>query len=129
MIISARWNLASSKSKKSEENLSGKLGNKLFLSESGFILRTASPSLFRDRRIKMKKSINFNLRNELLKDNSFVLRFMKNHFKNMASPDQMYIGIVVTFKVASAQLFLVLYCLAYTSDNDSSIHVVKNYCG
>ena len=57
MIISAWWNLASSKLKKSEENSTGKLGNKRkLLSESGFVLRIAPPSLSRDRRIKMKKS-------------------------------------------------------------------------
>ena len=36
------------------------------LSESGFVLRTAPPSLSRDRRIKMKKSINQHLQKCLL---------------------------------------------------------------
>ena len=33
----------------------------------------------------------FQLRNEPLKETSFVLRFIKNHFENMASLDQMYL--------------------------------------
>ena len=59
IIISTSWNLTSSKSKKSEAKFKRKLGNKMeLLSESGFVLRIAPPSLSRDRRIKMKKSIN-----------------------------------------------------------------------
>ena len=59
MIISARWNLASSKLKTSEENSTGKTWKqRQLLSESGFVLRIAPPPLSRDRRIKMKKSIN-----------------------------------------------------------------------
>ena len=59
MIISAWWNLASSKSKKKVRR---KFKRKTWkqrqlLSESGFVLRIAPPSLSRDRRIKMKKSI------------------------------------------------------------------------
>ena len=51
------------KSKKSEAKFKRKLGNKMeLLSESGFVLRIASPSLSRDRRIKMKKSINQKVR-------------------------------------------------------------------
>ena len=57
MVISAWWNLASSKLKK-EENSTGKLGNRQLLSEFGFVLRIAPPSLSRDRKVKMKKSIN-----------------------------------------------------------------------
>ena len=59
ILISTRWNLSSSKSKKSEAKFKRKLGNKMeLLSESGFVVRVAPPSLSRDRRIKMKKSIN-----------------------------------------------------------------------
>ena len=58
MIISAWWNLASSKLKKSEENSTGKTWKqRQLLSESGFVPRIAPPPLSRDRRIKMKKSI------------------------------------------------------------------------
>ena len=58
IIISIWWNVTSSKSKKSEAKFKRKLGNKIeLLSESGFVLRIAPPSLSRDRRIKMKKSI------------------------------------------------------------------------
>ena len=57
MILSAWWNPASSKLKKSEENLTGKLKSKgQLLSESGFVLRIAPPPLSCYRRIKMKKS-------------------------------------------------------------------------
>ena len=61
MIISARWNLASSilKYGSQEENSTGKLGNKgNSASESGFVLHIAPLPLSRDRKIKMKKSIN-----------------------------------------------------------------------
>ena len=59
MVISAWWNLASSKLKKSQENLTGKTWKqRLLLSESGFVLRKAPPPFSRDRRIKMKKSNN-----------------------------------------------------------------------
>ena len=58
MIISAWWNLASSKLKKSEAKFNRKTWKqRQLLSESGFVLRIAPPSLSRDRRIKMKKSI------------------------------------------------------------------------
>ena len=59
MIIPAWWNLASSK--RSQKKIQPEnLGNKsnLLLSESGFVQRIASPPLFRDRKIKMKKPIN-----------------------------------------------------------------------
>ena len=56
LIISAWWNLASSKLKKSQEVQAENLEQRQLLSESGFVLRIAPPSLFRDRRIKMKKS-------------------------------------------------------------------------
>ena len=60
MIISAWWNLASSKLKKSEAKFNRKTWKqRQLLSKSGFVLRIAPPSLSRDRRIKMKKSINF----------------------------------------------------------------------
>ena len=56
MIISAWWSLASSKLKKSEAKFNRKTGKqRQLLSESGFVLRIAPPSLSRDR-IKMKKS-------------------------------------------------------------------------
>ena len=61
MIISAWWNLASSKSKKkSIRKFKRKTWKqRQLLSESGFVLRIAPPSLSRDKRIKMKKkSIN-----------------------------------------------------------------------
>ena len=58
MIISAWWNLASSKLKKSRRKFKRKTWKqRQLLSESGFVLRIAPPSLSRDRRIKMKKSI------------------------------------------------------------------------
>ena len=57
IIISARWNLASSKSKKSEAKFKRKTRKKRqLLSEPGFVLSIAPPPLSRDRRIKMKKS-------------------------------------------------------------------------
>ena len=57
MIISAWWNLASSKLKKSEAKFKRKTWKqRQLLTESGFVLRIAPPSLSRDRRIKMKKS-------------------------------------------------------------------------
>ena len=58
-IISARWNLTTSKLKKSEAKFKRKTRKQgQLLSEDGFVLCIASPSLSRDRRIKMKKSIN-----------------------------------------------------------------------
>ena len=55
-VISARWNLTSSKSKKSEAQFKRKTRKQgQLLSESGFVLCIAPPSLSRDRRIKMKK--------------------------------------------------------------------------
>ena len=59
IIISTGWNLTRSKSKKSEAKFKRTLGNKIkLLRESEFVLRIAPPSLSRDRRMKMKKSIN-----------------------------------------------------------------------
>ena len=56
-ILSAWWNLTSSKLQKSEARFKRKTRKQgLLLSESGFVLCTAPPSLSRDRRIKMKKS-------------------------------------------------------------------------
>ena len=50
-------NLTSCKLKKSEATLKRKIRKqRQLLSESGFVLCIAPPSLFRDRRIKMKKS-------------------------------------------------------------------------
>ena len=55
-IISAWWNLTSSKVKKSEAKFKRKTRKyRQLLSESRFVLRIAPPSLSRDRRIKMKK--------------------------------------------------------------------------
>ena len=69
-IISARWNLTSSKLRKSKakfkefrsknkqqiEKVRSKIQkHRQLLSESGFVSRIAPPSLSRDRRIKMKK--------------------------------------------------------------------------
>ena len=57
MIISAWWNLASSKLKKSEAKFNRNTRKqRQLLSESGFVLRIAPPPLSSDRRIKMKKS-------------------------------------------------------------------------
>ena len=57
VIISARWNLASSKLKMSEAKLKRKSRKQgQFLSESGFVLCIAPTSLSRGRKIKMKKS-------------------------------------------------------------------------
>ena len=54
--ISAWWNLTSSKVKKSEAKFKRKIRkHRQLLSDSGFVLRIAPPSLFRDRKIKMKK--------------------------------------------------------------------------
>ena len=59
MIMSPWWNLASSKLKKSEVIFNRKTWKqRQLLSQSGFVLRIAPPPLSRDRRIKMKKSIN-----------------------------------------------------------------------
>ena len=55
-IISAWWNLTSSKLKKSVAKFKRKQGQ--LLSESGFVLCIAPPSLSCDRRIKIKKLIN-----------------------------------------------------------------------
>ena len=56
MIISAWWNLVSSKLKKSEKNSTGKTWKqRQLLRESEFILRIAPPPLSRDGKIKMKK--------------------------------------------------------------------------
>ena len=56
-IISAWWNLTSSKLEKSEAKFKRKTRKQgQFLSESGFVLSIAAPSLSRDRRIKVKKS-------------------------------------------------------------------------
>ena len=54
-IMSAWRNLTSSKLKKSEAKFARK-NRKQVLSESGFVLCIAPPSLSRDRSIKMKKS-------------------------------------------------------------------------
>ena len=59
MIISAWWNLTSSKLKKSEAKFNRKTRKqRQLLSESGFVQRIAPAPLSRDRKIKMKKSIN-----------------------------------------------------------------------
>ena len=56
-VIPARWNLTSSNLKKSEAKFKRKTRKQgQLLSESGFVLCRASPSLYRDRKIKMKKS-------------------------------------------------------------------------
>ena len=58
MIISAWWNPASSKLKKSEAKFNRKTWKqKQLLSEYGFVLSMAPPPLSCDRRIKMKKII------------------------------------------------------------------------
>ena len=70
-IISARWNLTSSKLKKSEAKFKRKIRkHRQLLSESGFVLRIAPTSLSRDRRIKMKK---------------------KSHQKKIKSPEKAYL--------------------------------------
>ena len=57
MIISAWWNLASSKLRKSEAKFNRKTWKqKQLLSESEFVVRISPPPLSRDRKIKMKKS-------------------------------------------------------------------------
>ena len=59
-IISVRWNLTSSKLKKSEAKLKRKTRKQgQLVSESGLVLCIAPPSLSREKRIKMKKSINY----------------------------------------------------------------------
>ena len=59
VINSAWWNLASSKLKQVRRKFNRKTWKQgQLLSESGFFLRIAPPPLSRDRRIKMKKSIN-----------------------------------------------------------------------
>ena len=58
-IISARWNLASSKLKKSETKLNRNTRKqRQLLSESRFVLRIALLSLSRGRRIQMKKKLH-----------------------------------------------------------------------
>ena len=57
IIISAWWNLTSSKLKNQKQNSTGKVGKQeQLLSESGFVLCIAPPSPSRDKKIKMKKS-------------------------------------------------------------------------
>ena len=57
IIISAWWNLTSSKLKKSKAKLNRKTRKqRQLLNESGFVLCIAHPSLSRHMRIKMKKS-------------------------------------------------------------------------
>ena len=57
MIISAWWNLASSKLRKSEAKFNRKSWKqRQLLSESEFVVRISPPPLSRDRKIKMKKS-------------------------------------------------------------------------
>ena len=59
MIISAWWNLASRKLKKSEAKVNRKTWKqRQLLLESGFVLCIAPPPLSCDSRIKMRKSIN-----------------------------------------------------------------------
>ena len=59
MIISTWWNPANSKLKKSEAKFNRKTRKqRQLLSESEFVLSIAPPPLSRDRRRKMKKSIN-----------------------------------------------------------------------
>ena len=56
IIISAWWNLTSSKVKKSEAKFKRKTRKyRQLLSESRFVLRIAPSSLSRDRKVKMKK--------------------------------------------------------------------------
>ena len=58
-FISAWWNITSSQLKKSEAKFKRKIRKQgQLLSESEFVLCIAPSSLSRDRRIKMKKSIN-----------------------------------------------------------------------
>ena len=73
-IISARWNLTSSMLKKSEAKFKRKTRKQgQLLSESGFSLCIAPPSLSRDR-IKMKKSSSrFHTSFVYHFDNSFLL--------------------------------------------------------
>ena len=67
IIIFAWWNLTSSKLKKSEAKFKGKARKQgQLLSESGFVLCIAPPSLPRDRRINTKKSNQTLLFNALL---------------------------------------------------------------
>ena len=59
MIISAWWYLASSKLKEVKRKFNRKTQKqRQLLSESGLVLRIAPQPLSRNRRIKMKKSIN-----------------------------------------------------------------------
>ena len=63
IIISDRWNLTSCKSKKSDAKFKRKTRKQVqLLSESKFVLSVAPPSLSRDRRIKMKKSIKISIK-------------------------------------------------------------------
>ena len=58
-IISAWWNLASSELKKLEAKLNRKTRKlRQLLSESGFVLHIAPPSLSRGRRIQIKKKLH-----------------------------------------------------------------------
>ena len=62
-IISAWWNLTSSKLKKSEAKFKRKTRKqRQLLSKSAFVLSIAPPLLSSDRRIKMKKSSSINHR-------------------------------------------------------------------
>ena len=60
ITISTWWNLASSKLKEVRIKFNRKTWKqRQLLSESGFVLRIAPPPLSVDRRIKMKKSMNY----------------------------------------------------------------------
>ena len=71
IIISAWWNPKSSKLKKSAAKFKPKTRKQgQLLSECGFVLCIAPPSLSRDSRIKMKKPINVSLNRCLRKDST-----------------------------------------------------------
>ena len=80
-IISAWWNLTSSKLKKSEEKFNRKTWKqRQILSESGFVQRipVVPPPISRNRRINMKKlMIRMKSRNSLLTDQVKFQPFFK----------------------------------------------------
>ena len=71
-IISAWRNLTSSKLKKSLKRKNRKQGQ--LLSKSGFVLCVTPPTLSRDRRIKMKKSLSKTVEEIVLHQNAYSAR-------------------------------------------------------
>ena len=99
MIISAWWNPASSKLKKSEAKLSRKTRKqRQLLSESRFVQSIAPPLLSRDRSIKMKQSNQIKKKKHLNRPNGKdaavlgkqVMMFGEKRFENAVYVQSLY---------------------------------------